>query len=235
VSGQSVWIGRPSSAVDHIDPDARSDFNAQVEAMYRQGKALSALVIDGRGHLLVFEDTLRENAAETLRRLRVGGANRLVMLTGDHEVVARTIADALGIDEVCADLLPEDKLSLARELREKHGTLVMVGDGVNDAPALALADVGIAVGSIGADVAMEASDIVLMTDNLGSVAWLHEHAKRTARIVRQNIAIAVGVIVLLSGFAVTGHIPLPLAVVGHEGSTVFVALNALRLLRSPRV
>ena len=154
------------------------------------------------------------------------------MLTGDHEIIARRVANLLELDDFRAELAPQDKLSAANELRSEHGTLILVGDGINDAPALAHADVGIAMGSMGVDVAMEAADIVLMKDRIDTVAWLHAHARRTAAIVKQNLTLAIGVISVLSVFAAMGEIPLPLAVIGHEGSTVIVALNALRLLRS---
>lgn len=231
-NGRRVWIGRPSAAESLIDATHRDAFNSTVETVRRSGKAASALVVDGMPSVLVFEDTLRSNASTTIAQLRRGGIERIEMLTGDHAVAAGAMAAELNIDGFRADLLPEEKLAASVELRAKHGRLVMVGDGVNDAPALAAADVGIAIGSIGADVALEAADIVLMSENIEGVAWLHAHAKRTAHIVRQNLTLAIGVIVVLSGFALSGAIPLPLAVVGHEGSTILVAVNALRLLRS---
>ncbi len=233
-NGRRVWIGRPDLATEHVQADHRASFEDSLKTVYRSGKAAAALVIDGLPNILVFEDSVRSTASETLSRLRANGVQRIDMLTGDHELVASTIATQLGVDGFRANLLPEDKLTAARELRDQHGIVVMVGDGVNDAPALASADVGIAIGSIGADVALEAADIVLMNNSLDGVAWVHAHAKRTAQVVRQNLTLAIGVIVVLSGFAVAGHVPLPLAVIGHEGSTVLVALNAMRLLGGPR-
>jgi Cd2+/Zn2+-exporting ATPase len=182
--------------------------------------------------LLAFQDTIRAGAADCTERLRQQGIKRIEMLTGDHEIIARQVASSLGLDGFLAELAPEDKLTAMRKLRSQYGTLVLVGDGINDAPALAHADAGIAMGSMGADVALEAADIVLMKDRIERVAWLHQHARRTASIVRQNLTLAIAVIGVLSVFAVLGSIPLPLAVVGHEGSTVLVALNALRLLRT---
>ncbi len=230
VNGHRVWIGRAQSALEHIDPAQRDTFEETVDSVRRTGKAVSALVIDGRAGVLIFEDSLRTNAADTLTQLRASGVRRIEMLTGDHKLVAETIANKLNLDGYQSDLLPEDKLNATKKLRSEHGAIVMVGDGVNDAPALADADVGIAIGSIGADVALEAADIVLMNNALDGVAWLHTHAKRTAKIVKQNLTLAIGVITILSGFALAGQVPLPLAVIGHEGSTVLVALNGLRLL-----
>jgi len=229
-NGHAVWIGRPSLAGSRITSAERARFEQRVEAVYRSGRAASALVIDGNPSLLVFADTLRHNAASTLAGLRRNGVARIEMLTGDHQMVADALAKTLVLDGYRAELLPEQKQGVAEELQASYGSLVMVGDGVNDAPALAAADVGIAIGSIGADVALEAADIVLMNDNLDGVAWVYSQARRTARIVRQNLTVAIGVIVVLAGFALAGRVPLPLAVIGHEGSTVLVALNAMRLL-----
>ncbi len=234
VNGHKVWIGRPRSAVEHIGESYRAAFEERVASIYRSGRGAAALVIDEHPNILVFEDTIRPAATATVARLRASGMNRVEMLTGDHRLVADALASQLDIDGFRAELLPEQKQTVAEELRREHGAIVMVGDGVNDAPALASADVGIAIGSIGADVALEAADIVLMNNNIDGVAWVRDHARRTSRIVYQNLTFAIGVIVVLAGFALAGKVALPLAVIGHEGSTVLVAMNALRLLKGGR-
>ena len=234
VNGHKVWIGRPSAALEHIEASLRQTFEEQVASVYRSGRAAAALVIDGRPSIMVFQDTVRPTAAATVSRLRESGVSRIEMLTGDHRLVADALASQLDIDAYRAELLPEQKQTAAEAMRRRHGAIVMVGDGVNDAPALAAADVGIAVGSIGADVALEAADIVLMNNNIDGVAWVRTHAQRTARIVRQNLTLAIAVIVVLAVFALAGKVALPLAVIGHEGSTVVVAMNALRLLKGGR-
>jgi Cd2+/Zn2+-exporting ATPase len=151
------------------------------------------------------------------------------MLTGDHQLVANAIAREAKVDEVRAQLLPNDKLEIIRELK-KEGTVMMVGDGVNDAPALAMADVGVAMGAAGTDVAMETADIVLMGDRLENIPLLLAHARRAKRVLLQNLIFASAVIVVLISAALGFQLPLPLGVVGHEGSTVLVCLNGLRLL-----
>ncbi|MCP4247900.1 MAG: heavy metal translocating P-type ATPase [bacterium] len=231
VNGDEVWIGRPELAEGRLAPDRSADCSRRVAEVRRDGRTVAVMVADRSATLLVFEDAPREDAAGCVRALRSQGVGWVEMLTGDHELVASTLAEQLQLDGYSAELLPEDKLSIARRLRENYGQLVMVGDGVNDAPALVEADVGIAMGSIGADVALDAADVVLMNDRIERIAWLHRHARRTAAIVRQNLTVALAVIVVLGGLAVSTSVPLPLAVIGHEGSTVLVALNALRLLR----
>ena len=230
VEGRRVWIGRPESLSRDSAAGDADDLPARVTRYRQEGKTVSALTVDDAAALLVFQDTLREDAADCVAQLRCQGIRKLVMLTGDHELVARQVATRLGLDECRWSLAPHEKVTATAELRQQFGTLVLVGDGINDAPALADADVGIAMGAMGAEVALEAADIVVMKDRIERVAWLHRHARRTARIVQQNVTVALAVIGVLSVFAVLGHIPLPLAVIGHEGSTVAVALNALRLL-----
>jgi len=231
VNGRQVWIGRPGLATGRIEGEARDWCAATVERVRTEGRTAAVMLIDDDPSVLVFQDTLRDQAAECVAALRRQGIGRIEMLTGDHDLVAAAIARQVGLDGFEAELMPEDKLTAGRRLRERYGHIVMVGDGVNDAPALVDADVGIAVGSVGADVALDAADIVLMGDRIEQVAWLHRQARRTAAIVRQNLTLAIGVIAVLGIFALFAGVPLPLAVIGHEGSTVLVALNALRLLR----
>ena len=179
--------------------------------------------------LLIMADTIRPAARQLTADLHRLGVKRVVMLTGDQLLVANAIAQEAKVDEVHAGLLPEDKLKVIRELK-KEGTVMMVGDGVNDAPALAISDIGVAMGAAGADVAMETADIVLMGDRLENIALLVGHARRARRVLTQNLVFASAVIVVLICAALGFSLALPLGVVGHEGSTVLVCLNGLRLL-----
>lgn len=154
------------------------------------------------------------------------------MLTGDNALAARVIANEVGIDEAFADLKPEDKVTKVRELTKKYGHVAMVGDGVNDAPALAEAAVGIAMGAAGTDVALETADVALMADDLEKLVYALQLAKRNQKIVGQNVALAIIVTVALVIGAVTGSFSLPIAVIGHELSELFVIANGLRMLRS---
>jgi Cd2+/Zn2+-exporting ATPase len=151
------------------------------------------------------------------------------MLTGDHDRVAQAIARQAGMDEYRAGLLPEDKVQVLRLLK-KEGLVAMVGDGINDAPALAAAHVGVAMGAAGTDVAMETADVVLMSDNLRNIPFALQLSRRSQTIIFENLAFALCVIVVLVASALGFHLPLPVGVVGHEGSTVLVCLNGLRLL-----
>ena len=179
--------------------------------------------------VLVMADTIRPAArhlAEDLHRL---GVRKVVMLTGDQRLVANAIAQEAKVDEVRAELLPEDKLEVIRQLK-LEGTVMMIGDGVNDAPALAIADIGMAMGAAGTDVAMETADIVLMGDRLENIPLLLAHARRARRVLLQNLIFASAVIIVLIISALGFALQLPLGVIGHEGSTVLVCLNGLRLL-----
>jgi Cd2+/Zn2+-exporting ATPase len=174
-------------------------------------------------------DKVREEAPAIVARLRELGVKKVVMLTGDGRRVAGAVARACGVDEFHADLLPQDKVRVIQKLKET-GRVAMVGDGVNDAPALATADVGVAMGAAGTDVAMETADVVLMSDALDGIPYTLALSRRTRTVVFQNLTFALGVIVVLVVSALGLHLPLPLGVVGHEGSTVLVCLNGLRLL-----
>lgn len=232
VDEKPVWIGRPERAPVRLSGDHAERAATHAERLRKEGKTVATLVVDGRAAVLAFEDTVRARSRECVERLKRQGVERIEMLTGDHTIVADRVSKMLSLDGFRAGLFPDEKLEAVESIRKDYGRVVVVGDGINDAPALAHADVGIAMGKGGTDVAMDAADVVLMNDRIEAVAWLHRHGKQTATIVRQNLTFAIAVISVLSVFAATGGVPLPLAVVGHEGSTVLVVLNALRLLRS---
>ncbi|GIV16937.1 MAG: cadmium transporter [Armatimonadota bacterium] len=187
--------------------------------------------VDGKtiGRIL-FEDTRRAEATEAVNALRMMGIRHHVMLSGDAEAVAHRVAQELGLDEVRAPLLPEQKVEAVRELRDRYGAVAMVGDGINDAPALKVATVGIAMGAIGSDVAIEAADIALMNDDLRLLPYLVRLSRATVSIIRQNIAFSIGTKLLLLIIAAPGYLPLWLAVMGDMGVSLLVTLNALRLV-----
>lgn len=182
--------------------------------------------------LIAIADTLRPEAAAAIAQLKGMGIEAIVLLTGDNQQTATSVAQSLGIDHVYAELLPEEKLQIIRQLQQKYQTVAMVGDGINDAPALTQATVGIAMGAAGSDVALETADIVLMTDRLEKIAAAIRLGQRAQTIVKQNIAFALSFILLLIVANFIGNITLPLGVIGHEGSTVLVTLSGLRLLRN---
>jgi len=186
--------------------------------------------------LIGITDVVRPVAPSVVAALRQLGIRRMLMLTGDNERAARAIARQVGIEEWHAGLLPEQKVDIVRELQRSGLRTAMVGDGVNDAPALATADVGIAMGAAGSDVALETADVVLMADDLEKLPYAIELSRRARRVIVQNLAIALAVIAVLVASVLIQGLPLPVAVVGHEGSTIVVVLNGLRLLSfRPRV
>ncbi|MEA2586011.1 MAG: Zn2+/Cd2+-exporting ATPase, partial [Thermomicrobiales bacterium] len=204
-----------------------------VDRLRAEGKT-TMLIGDRQGvhGVLAVADVVRPGAAEAMRALKRLGIARTVMLTGDNRRVADAIAAQVGIDEVEAELLPEEKLATIRRLMA-HGPVAMVGDGVNDAPALATATLGVAMGAAGTDVALETADVVLMADDLTKLPYAIALSRRTRRTIVQNLTFSLAVIAVLVASALSIGIPLPLGVVGHEGSTIVVVLNGLRLLRTP--
>ena len=181
--------------------------------------------------IIAVADTVRAAAARSIVHLKRLGIDRIVMLTGDNQRTAESIAQEIGIDGVYAELLPEAKLEVIRQLQQQYQSVAMVGDGINDAPALAQASVGIAMGTVGSDVALETADVVLMTDRLEKLEYAIRLSRRAGRIVKQNIIFALSFICILLIANFTGNMTLPLGVLGHEGSTVLVILNGLRLLK----
>jgi Cd2+/Zn2+-exporting ATPase len=238
VGAATVHIGNRSyvrTVLEDISIDGLEAGLDRVRSLEAEGKTAVLVVRETDASAtvlgwLTYTDTLRPDAAETVADLRALGVEHVVMLTGDNERVARRIADEVGIDEVQAELLPEEKVATVEELVDRHESVAMVGDGVNDAPALATADVGIAMGGAGTDVALETADVVLMGDELAKIPYVLGLGRRTRRTLLVNFGIAFGAIGLMVGTILLWGIPLPLAVVGHEGSTVLVSLNGLRLL-----
>ena len=232
VAGEPLWVGNVRMFHEREVPLPAS-LAEQIAALEAQGQTV---VIAYRPEtrrwlgLIAVADSLRPEAADVVKKLHDLGVKHVVMLTGDNEQVAAAIAAKVGVDEFYAELLPKDKVRVLERLQKQYGPTAMVGDGVNDAPALALADVGIAMGGAGTDVALETADVVLMADNLHHLPYAIGLARKARRVVWQNLTFAMGVIVLLVASAFGAGLTLPWGVVGHEGSTVLVVLNGLRLL-----
>ncbi|GHE45723.1 heavy metal-(Cd/Co/Hg/Pb/Zn)-translocating P-type ATPase [Camelimonas fluminis] len=227
----AIWAGNRRMAETmgaSVDQSALRDLqNTEETIVYlgRAGRLLGAATI---------ADRPRETSADGLAALRTSGVTTIVMMTGDRHAVALRIGQELGLqnDEIHADMLPEDKVRLVAEIAGGR-KVAFVGDGVNDAAALARADVGIAMGAAGSEVALQAADVALLAEDMGRLAAAHRLSKRTAQIIRQNLIFAIGAMLLLVTGAAFFDLPLPLAVLGHEGGTVLVVLNGLRLLNDP--
>ncbi|MFD2915797.1 heavy metal translocating P-type ATPase [Psychroserpens luteus] len=176
-------------------------------------------------------DVPRKTAASTLKRLKEIGIKNMVMLTGDHQNVGDAIAKQIGLTEAKGNLLPEDKVEAIKELIKRDKKIAMVGDGVNDAPAMALSTVSVAMGAAGSDVALETADVALMSDKIENLPFVIGLSRESKRIIKQNIFVSLGVVALLVPITILGLTNIGLAVAFHEGSTIVVVLNALRLLR----
>jgi len=225
MGGRKVFIGNEAFIIKELQtkPDLKS-------LIAKEDQSVTFLLVDQSLFVFHFQDALRVEVPEVIQNLKDEHRLELMMLTGDHQASAAAVAKSLGIDKFLADLRPENKLETVSELSLKHG-LAMVGDGINDAPALARATVGISMGEIGSATAIDASDIVFLQDDLKLLSWLYAKARKTMRIVRENLTLALGVICLVTTPALLGWIPLWLAVILHEGGTVLVGLNSLRLLK----
>ena len=226
-----IWAGNPRMV-------ARMKAALDEPALVKLSDGAHTVVYLGRGSqilgALTVADQPRATSAAGIAALRAAGVGQIVMMTGDRRAVALRIGEELGLrgDEIHADLLPEDKVALVARLAEQ-GKVAFVGDGVNDAAALARADVGIAMGAAGSEVALQAADVALLSEDMGRLAAAHRLARRTAAVIKQNLIFALGAMILLVIGGLFFDLPLPLAVVGHEGGTVLVVLNGLRLLADP--
>jgi Cd2+/Zn2+-exporting ATPase len=231
VDGTEVLLGAMRAFAD--DPAAAKGSPLAQTVSQLEGDGQTTVIVRQGGKfigVIALADEPRVSSAGIMERLKALGINQLVMLTGDNEAVAKRVAAKVGLTDVRAALLPENKLTAIRDLERQHGAIAMVGDGVNDAPALAAATVGVAMGGAGTAVALETADVALMGDDLGKLTFAVGLSRASGRIIQQNLAIALGVIALLLIGTLAGQVALSAAVVLHEGSTVIVAMNALRLL-----
>ncbi|MEU2912847.1 heavy metal translocating P-type ATPase [Streptomyces massasporeus] len=234
VGGRAVAVGAPARLLDAADGTAvqREECGRTAAELQESGRTAVLVVVDGTpAGLLGIADRLRPDAAATIASLARLTGSAPVLLTGDNPRAAAHLAAEAGIDDVRAGLLPQDKLDAVRELESAGRKVLVVGDGVNDAPALAAAHTGIAMGRAGSDLALETADAVIVRDELAAVPATVALSRRARRLVVQNLVIAGVFIAGLVVWDLAGDLPLPLGVAGHEGSTVLVGLNGLRLLR----
>ncbi|RBY91278.1 heavy metal translocating P-type ATPase [Blastococcus sp. TF02A-30] len=228
VAGWTVMVGSPDAAALSGEPA----ITAMVEGEQAQGHTAVVVDLDGRPvGVLALADRPRPEAAQAIAALRGATDHEPVLLTGDNPRAAASLAAQVGITDVRAGLLPEDKVTAVHALQRDGHRVLLVGDGVNDAPALAAADVGVAMGGIGSDLALSSADAVIVRDDLSTLDAVTRLSRRARQLVVQNLIIAGTVIAVLVTWDLAAHLPLPLGVAGHEGSTILVALNGLRLLR----
>lgn len=231
INGKRYWLGshRYLEQRGQETPEVRE----QLKSMQEAGRTV--VVIGNDDHVCGFitlADAIREETRDVIRQLHEAGIKQLVMLTGDNQGTAKAIAQEAGIDEVHAELLPEDKVTAIERLVEKYEFVAMIGDGVNDAPALARASLGLAMGAAGSDAAIETADIALMSDDLSKLPWLIHHSRRTVRTISQNIAFSLALKVLFVMLTFAGYASLWAAIAADMGASLLVIGNGLRLLRT---
>ncbi len=231
IYGKRYWLGshRYLEQRGQETPEVRE----QLKSMQEAGRTV--VVIGNDDHVCGFitlADAIREETRDVIRQLHEAGIEQLVMLTGDNQGTAKAIAQEAGIDEVHAELLPEDKVTAIERLVEKYEFVAMIGDGVNDAPALARASLGLAMGAAGSDAAIETADIALMSDDLSKLPWLIHHSRRTVRTISQNIAFSLALKVLFVVLTFAGYASLWAAIAADMGASLIVIANGLRLLRT---
>jgi len=231
MGNRSIWLGSDRFAAEKGFGSAiPSDLRDRIEG------AGSTLVVigdeTGVSGVLELRDRIRPDAKSTIAQLHAQGVKKIVMLTGDNTATAKAVAAEVGIDEVRAELLPEDKVIAIEELVTQYGTVAMIGDGVNDAPAMARAHYGIAMGAVGSDAAIETADIALMTDDIGKVPWLIGHSRRTMSIIKQNIWLSLATKAVFVAATAFGMASMWGAIAADVGVSLLVVGNALRLLKA---
>ena len=232
INGTTYYIGSPKlfKYMDSINLSHHLEQN--VTDLQNQGKTVMVI---GTKHLILaiiaVADEVRESSKEVINKLHLLGVQKTIMLTGDNKRTARAIGDNVGVSEIQADLMPEDKLSFIKKLRSEYGNVAMVGDGVNDAPALAASTVGIAMGGAGTDTALETADVALMGDDLKKLPFTVKLSRKALNIIKANIAFAIGIKFLALLLVIPGWLTLWIAILSDMGATLLVSLNSLRLMR----
>jgi Cd2+/Zn2+-exporting ATPase len=228
-----VWLGSHRYLEER--GQQTPDVHARLTALSAAGRTV--IVIGNEQHVCGFiglADQVRPEAIAALKELRALGINHLVMLTGDNRSTGETIGSQVGVDEIHAELLPQDKVESIKRLVASYGQVAMLGDGINDAPALAQATIGIAMGAIGSDAALETADIALMSDDLAQLPWLVRHSRRTVAIIRQNIFLSLAIKAVFVVLTFTGWSTLWGAIAADMGTSLIVTANGLRLLQANR-
>jgi len=228
---KTLYIGNRRLLKEVTGTNIPKDISKQMETLENEGH--TAMIVYGDKQylgILSVMDVARKEAKATLAALKKIGIKRMIMLTGDNQKVANAVAKTIGITDPMGSLLPEDKVTAIEELMKKEGKVAMVGDGVNDAPAMAKSTVGIAMGAAGSDVALETADIALMADKLDNLPFAIALSRKSKRIIRQNLWVSLGIVAILIPSTLIGWASIGIAILIHEGSTLLVVANALRLL-----
>lgn len=226
VGGKKVVIGN-RSLFKKLD----AEINSQVEKLEKEGN--TTMLVEREGEiigLIALMDVPRKDAKKTLTQLKELGIKKMIMLTGDNQQVAEAVAKQTGITDAMGGLLPEEKVKAVQDLIKKEKKVAMIGDGVNDAPAMAKSTVGIAMGAAGSDVALETADIALMADRLDNLPFAIGLSRKSRAVIKQNLVISLGMVAVLIPLTILGISGIGPAVIGHEGSTLVVVFNGLRLL-----
>jgi Cd2+/Zn2+-exporting ATPase len=229
IAGREMWLGSRRYIEERNIGSA--EILQRADALSSAGRTIVAVGDDGEvWGIVAVADAVRPEAKDIVAALHRAGIEHVVMLTGDNRATAEAIAKQTGIDEVRAELLPGDKVSAVEDLVRRYGSVAMVGDGVNDAPAMGRANLGIAMGAMGSDAAIETADVALMSDDLSKLPWLVRHSRATLSVIHQNVAFSIAVKLLFTALTVIGLASLWGAIAADVGASLLVVLNGLRLL-----
>jgi len=232
INGLTYFIGNPKLFEELLNQSISSDISKKINELQLQGKTVMVVgTTDSISALIAVADEVRESSRSTIARLHELGIKKTIMLTGDNKGTGNAIGELVGVSDIEAELLPQDKLAFIKKLRDEHGKVAMVGDGVNDAPALASATVGIAMGGAGTDTALETADIALMGDDLKKLPFTIKLSRKALTIIKQNITFSLAIKLIALLLVIPGWLTLWIAIFADMGATLIVTLNGLRLLR----